>query len=73
MDATLALCISFFPSIPLASNSVSRFQTALTWKFELLKRISPALDIFDIVSNLYSVPVSSGLDAVVYSDTPHHC
>lgn len=50
-----------------------KISNSFSLKFELWRHFSSAhrsaLDISDIVSNLYSVPVSSGLDAVVCDDT----
>lgn len=73
-----ALYMFFSPSpsassLPVFLLAHILFQTALVWSLNFWSTFSSAhrwaLDIFDIVSNLYSVPVNSGLDAVVYNDT----
>lgn len=72
--------IFYFPSIPSVSACLFsclmfcfKISDSVSLKLELLKPSlqcpTAQLDIFDIVSNIYSVPVSCGLDAVVYSDS----
>lgn len=67
----LSLCFcSFSACLSPASYSVPD-SFGLKLNFEVFSPMAhySELDIFDIVSNPYSVPVSSGLDAVVYDDS----
>lgn len=59
-------CLSF--SCLLSSFRQLRFEDPNFEAFSPVPSVQ-ALDAFDTVSNLHSVPVSSGLDAVVYDDT----
>lgn len=70
-DSSFVFFFSLYPSVSApASYSLSdSFGLKLQLWSDLSSARRSALDIFDIVSDLYSVSVSSGLDAVVYNDT----
>lgn len=69
----LSICFCSRSAACLFSLLAFSSQTAPVLKLRLWSLLSSArrwaLDILDTVSNLYSVPVSSGVDAVVYDDT----